>query len=75
MLANNERELPKFYESKENCCGCTACFATCPVQAIVMKIDEEGFLYPIADSNKCIKCYKCISVCSFKKEQMKKGYL
>ncbi|MCD7890138.1 MAG: hypothetical protein LUG23_09565 [Oscillospiraceae bacterium] len=57
------KELPELYENRENCCGCTACYAICPVQAIVMRPDEEGFLYPAVDAEKCIRCHKCICVC------------
>ena len=48
---------------KEDCCGCTACKNICPVNAIEMKEDEEGFLYPFVDKEKCIKCGKCKKVC------------
>lgn len=47
----------------EECCGCTACYASCPVGAIEMKADFEGFLYPNVDLNKCIDCGKCLKVC------------
>ncbi|MCD7856410.1 MAG: 4Fe-4S binding protein [Clostridiales bacterium] len=40
-----------------------------------MEEDEEGFLYPIVDAEKCIRCYKCLSVCAFKEAQREKGYL
>ena len=75
VLIESEKNLPVLYENRENCCGCTACFAICPVQAISMLPDEEGFLYPVVDAEKCIRCYKCISVCAFKKDQKEKGYL
>ena len=74
-LIDCEKNLPVLYQKRENCCGCTACFAICPVQAISMLPDEEGFLYPVVDAEKCIRCYKCISVCAFKKDQKEKGYL
>jgi ferredoxin len=32
--------------NKEDCCGCGACKAVCPLGIIKMKQDEEGFLYP-----------------------------
>lgn len=49
---------------KDECCGCTACYASCPTNAITMKTDlEEGFLYPIVDEVKCIQCGKCLKVC------------
>ena len=70
-----KKEFPKLYDKKENCCGCTACYAVCPVQAIIMKEDEEGFLYPSVNKEQCICCYKCLSVCAFKEDQKEKGYL
>ena len=46
------------------CCGCTACYASCPTKAISMEPDkEEGFLYPVVDESKCIECGKCLKVC------------
>ena len=35
--------------SGHNCCGCQACVSICPVHAIEMKENEEGFLYPVVD--------------------------
>ena len=46
------RELPVLYKRKEECCGCTACYAICPQEAISMVEDEEGFEYPQIDENK-----------------------
>ncbi len=71
----NNKSIPEIYKNKENCCGCTACYSICPVGAISMKPDSEGFLYPSIDERKCIKCYKCLSVCSFKIDQKLKKYL
>ena len=68
------KNLPELYENRDNCCGCSACYAICPACAISMEPDEEGFLYPIVDANRCIMCYKCISVCVFKKDQQEQGY-
>lgn len=47
----------------ENCCGCTACSAICPKDAIKMSENEKGFLYPVVNEDKCIDCGRCISVC------------
>lgn len=52
---------------KEDCCGCTGCYSICPKDAITMKTDEKGFLYPSIDEAKCIDCGLCIKVCDFKK--------
>ena len=57
--------------NKNECCGCTACFQICPVGAISMTGDEEGFLYPEIDEKKCINCRKCITVCRFGAKEIK----
>lgn len=63
---DNKKELPTLYNAKEECCGCTACKMSCPVKAINMLEDEEGFLYPVVDATICIRCYKCMKVCPLK---------
>lgn len=55
--------------SKEDCCGCTACANTCPNNAITMKADNEGFLYPTIDKSKCIECGMCKNVCPILNKQ------
>lgn len=46
------------------CNGCEACVNICPKQAISMKENARGFLYPEIDSDLCIKCGLCKKVCS-----------
>lgn len=63
-----EKEVPVLYKRKEECCGCTACYAICPKEAISMVEDEEGFEYPQIDESKCVRCYQCIRylpICTF----------
>ena len=64
-----EKDFPVLYKEKQECCGCTACYAVCPKEAITMQPDEEGFLYPAVDKEKCVKCYACLKVCVFNKHQ------
>lgn len=48
---------------KDRCTGCRACDNKCPVNAIHMSYDEEGFLYPQIDKNRCVNCEICAKVC------------
>lgn len=65
-FAPDIRELTMDQREKRDCCGCTACMEACPVGAITMETDEEGFLYPKIDEGKCIRCGKCDRVCAFR---------
>lgn len=49
--------------SKDKCCGCSACYASCPVNAISMVADDEGFLQPSINTALCIGCRKCEKAC------------
>lgn len=50
-------------KKKEDCVGCNACVQRCPKTCIFMIEDEQGFLYPKVDLNKCIDCHLCEKVC------------
>ncbi len=63
---DTEKPLPKLFELSEDCCGCGACYSTCPTQAISMLPDQEGFLYPVNDAEKCLRCYACVEICPIK---------
>lgn len=67
-------------KDKKDCCGCTACMSICPVKAITMKEDEEGFLYPVVDTEKCVNCGLCEKTCPIinrkeKSEKQQKAYV
>ena len=70
-----EGTYPNLYMHKQYCCGCSACYAVCPVNAITMVEDNEGFLYPQMDHQICINCNRCVAVCEFKKDQIIKGFV
>ncbi len=50
-------------DNKLNCTGCSACVSVCPQECISMIPDEEGFLFPAIDEEKCVKCGLCKSIC------------
>lgn len=56
------------YSDKSKCCGCGACMNVCPKEAISMKEDDYGFVYPDIDSDKCVKCGQCNRVCAFQND-------
>ncbi len=50
-------------KNRADCTGCYACCNVCPVQAISMVEDKEGFRYPQVDGKRCIECGACGRVC------------
>lgn len=50
-------------ERKQDCCGCSACIAVCPVHCISFVRDREGFLYPDINKEICTNCHLCQKVC------------
>ncbi len=45
------------------CVGCTACYVSCPTDAIKMVLNPDGFYEPGVDADKCIDCGKCRRIC------------
>lgn len=64
----------KIINSSDKCVGCFSCVYTCPVKAITLKADKEGFLYPLVDENKCVNCLKCQKACPLNAKDESKGY-
>lgn len=48
-----------------SCCGCRACEQACSKNAITMRTNREGFLYPFVDESLCVNCGVCATVCPF----------
>lgn len=58
----------ELFSDKGKCCGCTACASACPKNAIVMKNDASGFVYPEINQELCVECGMCKRVCAFSTE-------
>lgn len=48
------------------CTGCGACRNICPKDAIHMKLDDDGFPFPVVDEACCVNCGLCVNVCPVK---------
>ena len=56
-----------------SCYGCGACKDACPVQAITMEEDQEGFFYPVVDGEACGDCGRCKDVCISRQQDSGQG--
>jgi len=57
----------------EFCTGCRTCEKICPKEAITMVYDNEGFLIPKINNDKCINCTLCVKKCPQEKEIENQG--
>ena len=63
-LLNKLEELDKETVTLDSyCTGCGACLNICPVKAITMKENKDGFIYPSINLKKCINCGLCKNTC------------
>ena len=45
------------------CVGCGVCAKVCTCDAITLRADSTGFLYPHIDNEKCVSCGACEDIC------------
>lgn len=64
-----------YFDFEKKCYGCRNCENICPVKAITMIENKEGFLMPHVDENKCIKCGLCEKKCPYINCQKKQKVL
>ena len=59
----------------KNCTGCRACEQQCSRNAIAMRADFEGFLYPKIDTEKCNNCGLCEKTCPMLRDDLQNSVL
>lgn len=47
------------------CCGCGACTAVCPTNAVSIEFNSQGFWHYKVDTDTCIHCGSCQKVCPY----------
>ncbi len=57
------------FDFKKHCYGCELCKNVCPKDAIKMQENEDGFLNPVIDMEKCINCGLCEKKCLYINEK------
>ncbi len=63
-MENKKGQSPlKILNIDDECTGCGACASICPVDAITMAYDAEGFYYPQVDFDVCTDCKLCEKNC------------
>ncbi len=50
-------------EVEKSCFGCAGCVDICPVEALKIVKDENGFYVPSLQAEQCIDCGKCVKSC------------
>lgn len=48
---------------KKSCTGCAACVNACLREAVILREDRDGFVYPTINEKSCISCKKCERAC------------
>ncbi|MBQ6381827.1 MAG: Coenzyme F420 hydrogenase/dehydrogenase, beta subunit C-terminal domain [Clostridia bacterium] len=61
-------------QEKKECCGCKACADSCPAQAMRYVSDAQGFWYPQIETQLCIHCKQCETVCTFNRIEESTDY-
>ena len=65
--------IKKSVSGNIECYGCGVCKLACQKDAIGLTYNQEGFLYPDVDGNRCIECGLCVKVCAFEDANVVNG--
>lgn len=57
----------------KDCTGCGACSNICPKNCINMIADNNGFLYPQINNDKCVNCSLCEKTCPVLNKEVKEN--
>lgn len=60
--------------SENSCSGCGICSKACPVDAIKIRMNQNGFLQAEVNQDLCINCGKCSNHCPFYSDPNSSGY-
>lgn len=63
MENQKSQSLLEILKIDNKCTGCGACASICPVEAITMSYDTEGFYYPEVNFQLCTDCKLCEQKC------------
>ena len=70
-ICDSKSKSQQLFSSKSKCCGCAACANVCPKNAITMTEDDDGFMYPETDYEKCVDCGACLRSCYYQNQVAK----
>lgn len=62
-ILGKEKKTIDLMNKHYKCTGCETCKNVCPVKAIGMIENDEGFLEPVVDYKKCVDCGLCSKKC------------
>lgn len=69
---SKDKEKNNVFDTNSLCCGCGACQLVCPVNAISVEMNQEGFYSAAVNEKACISCGKCKKVCPYLSKEEKK---
>ncbi len=63
MASNKSPKVAIDVVTSDSCTGCAACSDACSIQAVSVRVNEQGFYRPVIDRDKCTECGACTLHC------------